>query len=152
MNTKQILEKADILNTLLSRKGQMVTVVTERPLKVRKGEELITKLSEFQARVGVNYDNIASVQEKRASGELPEVNAGLPWGEWDVPNYTIKHKDELYIRMATVTNGFKREPVYTRKGVEISAEEAKKAALASEFSPSNSEVFNIKLSNILEVR
>lgn len=140
------------LATFLSRKGGIVTVKTQRALKVRKGQAAILKISEFQARVGVKYDNIAVVQEKRASGDLPAVNAGLPWGEWDVPNYTIKHKDELYVRCTSLDTNFKRAPIFIRDGAVITAEEAKIASLASEFTPSTSDVFNIKLSSVIEVR
>ena len=57
-----------ILSTVLARKGAIATFITQRPLKVRKGEQPIIKTSEFQARIGVNYDNIAAVQEKRENG------------------------------------------------------------------------------------
>ena len=141
-----------ILSTVLARKGAIATFITQRPLKVRKGEQPIIKTSEFQARIGVNYDNIAAVQEKRENGELPAQNAGLPWGQWVVPNYIISHNDALYVRCTTVNNDFNVCTVYTRDGVLINASEAKRAALASEFSSSDSEVFNIKLNSVVEVR
>ncbi len=71
-----------MIDTLLTRKGQIATLVTERPCKVRKGRDAITKRSEFQCRVGVDYDNIKTVIAGRANGEKPEENAGLPWGVW----------------------------------------------------------------------
>lgn len=140
-------------NLLMSRKGQIVTLVTERPLKVRKNQEAITKRSEFQCRVGVTYDNIQAVKDKRATGELPAVNAGLPWGEWvDFP-YVIAHKGEYYLRCTMLRNAFRKAPTYTRNGVEITAAEAQLAALASEFGQGdNNDVFNIKVSSIREVR
>lgn len=141
------------LDTLLSRKGQIVTVATERAMKVRKGQDPITKRSEFQARVGVNYDNIANVQEKRASGELPAENAGLPWGEWALFPYVITHKGEYYVRCTVVRNNFRKAPVYVRNGLVISKEEAQAACLASEFSErDDNDVFNIKLSSVLSVK
>lgn len=152
MTAQQMFRQNELMNVFLSRKGGIVTVETEREMKVRKGEQPIMKVSEFQARVGVNYDNIASVQEKRATGELPEKNAGLPWGEWKVPNYIIEHKGELYVRMATLNNTFKRAPKFFRNGVEISADEARAASLASEFSTKEGDVFNIKLSTVKAVK
>ena len=141
-----------LLNKLLERKGQIATFTTERPLKVRKNEPAITKTSTFQARVGVDYDNIQAVQDKRASGELPEENAGLPWGTWAVFPYIIEHKGESYFRCTRIRNNFIPKTVYTRDGVVISKEEAKAAALASEFKEdSDNEVFNIKVSSILAV-
>lgn len=141
------------MEQLLARKGQICTFTTTRPLKVRKGQAPITKTSTFQARVGVNYDNIATVQEKRANGELPAENQGLPWGEWEVFPYVIAHKGEKYFRCTSIRNNFVSKTEYTRDGFAISKEEAQVAALASEFSTGEpSEVFNIKLSSILEVK
>lgn len=141
------------LDTLMSRKGQIVTLVTTRAMKVRKGQEAIQKTSEFQARVGVNYDNIKAVQEKRAEGELPAENAGLPWGEWvDFP-YVIAHKGEYYVRCTVVRNNFRKAPAFTRNGVEITREEAQAACLASEFREGDdNDVFNVKLSAIRSVK
>jgi hypothetical protein len=141
------------LDTLLSRKGQIVTVETERSMKVRKNQEPILKQSEFQCRVGVNYDNIASVKEGRANGEKPAENAGLPWGEWVVFPYVIAHKGEYYVRCTVVRNNFRKAAKFIRGGVEISKEEAQVACLASEFSEGgDNEVFNIKVSSIRSVK
>lgn len=141
------------LDTLMSRKGQIVTLVTARPMKVRKGQDAITKTSEFQCRVGVNYDNIKAVQEKRAEGQLPAENAGLPWGEWvDFP-YVIAHKGEYYVRCTILRNAHRKSPSFTRGGVEISRDEAQVACLASEFREGDdNDVFNVKLSAIRSVK
>jgi hypothetical protein len=141
------------LDTLMSRKGQIVTLVTTRPMKVRKGQDAIQKTSEFQCRVGVNYDNIKAVQEKRAEGQLPAENAGLPWGEWvDFP-YVIAHKGEYYVRCTVLHNGFRKAPTFTRNGAEISKDEAQVACLASEFREGDdNDVFNVKLSAIRSVK
>jgi hypothetical protein len=141
------------LDTLLSRKGQIVTVKTQRPVKMKKGQPAVMKASEFQCRVGVNYDNIKAVQEKRESGELPKENAGLPWGEWALFPYVIAHKGEYYVRCTMLHNGFRKAPVYTIEGVEVDKEAVKAMALASEFREGDdNDVFNIKLSSILEVK
>lgn len=145
--------KKDFLPELLTKKGQIVTIVTERPMKVRKGQDPIAKRSEFQCRIGVEYDNIKKVQEKRETGELPEKNGGLPWGEWVDYPYTITHKDEMYLRCTLLRNMTGKEPVYTRNNEVITKEEAKAASLASEFAPkTDMDIFNIKVSSILEVR
>ena len=141
------------IDTLLSRKGQIVTVETERPMKVRKGQEAVTKRSEFQCRVGVNYDNIKAVQEKRESGELPRENAGLPWGEWALFPYVITHKGEYYVRCTVLRNGFRKAAEYRRGDQVITKEEAQIACLASEFRDGDdNDVFNIKVSSIRSVR
>ena len=141
------------MDTLLSRRGQIVTVETERAMKVRKGQDPITKRSEFQCRVGVNYDNIKAVQEKRESGELPRENAGLPWGEWALFPYVITHKGEYYVRCTVIRNGFRKAAEYRRGDQLITKEEAQIACLASEFKlGDDNEVFNIKVSSIRAVR
>jgi hypothetical protein len=141
------------LDTLLTRKGQIVTVKTTRPVKVRKGMPAINKTSEFQCRVGVNYDNIATVKEGRTDGTLPAENAGLPWGEWEIFPYVIAHKGERYVRCTLLQNNFHRAPVFTLEdGSVIAKEDVIPMALASEFKEGNDNaVFNIKLSSILDV-
>lgn len=142
-----------MLDLLLSRKGQIVTMLTERDCKVRKGRDPIRKQSEFQCRVGVNYDNIQAVKEGRADGTKPAENAGLPWGEWALFPYIITHKGEYYFRCTTVNNNFRKAPTYTRNGVAITKEEAQLDCLASEFSDGDKgEVFNIKVSSLLAVK
>jgi hypothetical protein len=144
---------AEHLKTLLSRKGQIVTLVTERDCKVRKGMEPVRKHSEFQARVGVNYDNIKAVQEKRAEGVLPAENAGLPWGQWVEFPYVIEHKGEYYVRCTVVRNNFRKAPVYTVHGDVIEREMAQVMCLASEFKDGDdNDVFNIKVSSIISVK
>ena len=141
------------MDTLLSRRGQIVTVNTERPMKVRKGQEAITKTSEFQCRVGVNYDNIKTVIEGRANGDKPAENAGLPWGEWALFPYVITHKGEYYVRCTVLRNGFRKAAEYRRGDQLISKEEAQIACLASEFKDGDdNEVFNIKVSSIRSVK
>lgn len=142
-----------MLDLLLSRKGQIVSMITERDCKVRKNQDPIRKRSEFQCRVGVNYDNIKTVIEGRKDGTKPAENAGLPWGEWALFPYVITHKGEYYFRCTTLANGHSKPAVYTRNGQVISKEEAQLACLASEFGKGDdSEVFNIKVSSLQEVK
>lgn len=143
-----------MLEFLMSRKGQIVTVKTERPVKMKKGQPIVIKTSEFQCRVGVNYDNVAVVKEARENGDLPAENAGLPWGEWIEFPYTIGHKGETYIRCTMANSKFRREPVFTLiDGTVIEKAKVKLGALASEFKEGAEKiVFNIKLSSLLDVK
>lgn len=145
----------DFLSYLMSRKGQIVTVETMRPVKMRKGQPAVNKSSEFQCRVGVAYDNIGRVIEGRENGTLPAENAGLPWGEWLEFPYTIGHKGETYVRCTVIRNGFSRAPVFTlADGTVIERDTVKAGALASEFAERNDDqtVFNIKVSSIRRVK
>jgi hypothetical protein len=146
--------QAQMLELLMSRKGQIVTVKTTRPVKMKKGQAEVTKTSEFQCRVGVNYENMAAVKEGRANGELPAENAGLPWGEWLEFPYTIGHKGETYVRCTMLNNAFRRAPVFTlADGSVVDKEVVKAGALASEFREGDDNlVFNIKVSSLVEVK
>jgi hypothetical protein len=134
-------------------KGQFASLRTVRPIKVRKGKAEILKDSTFTCRVGVNYDNIAAVKEGREDGTLPSENAGLPWGEWLVFPYVIAHKGCHYFRCTTVHNEHAIPKVrFLRNGVEISKDEAKADALASEFyDKDDTEVFTVKVESITEI-
>ena len=140
------------IESLLAKKGQFVSFKTERSMKVRKGQTPIVKISEFVARVGVTYDNMKSVKEKRSDGTLPEDNQGLPWGTWVNFPYLIEHKNALYLRCSATQNKEQHGKVqFYRDGVEISRDEAKSACLASEFaSKSDGDVFNIKVDSIID--
>ena len=122
---------------------------------MRKGCAQIVKDSRFQARIGITYDNIANVQDKRDSGELPAENAGLPFGSW-VPglfNYLIEYKDKYYIRMALLHNDHSvRERRFLRNGIEVSVETAQAECLASEFKNlSDVDVISFPIDDIIEV-
>ena len=133
--------------------GQFRTVDIERPLKVKKGVEPITKKSTVSIRLGVAYDNIKDVQAKRESGELPAENAGLPWGEWLQYPYVIAHKGEQYLRCSLNKNGNPKPAQYFQNGIEITKEQAQAVAYASEFADKDDmDVFNLKASNIVTVR
>ena len=142
-----------MLDTLLSRKGQIVTVTTLRDCKVRKGQDPVRKQSTFQCRVGVNYDNIQAVKDKRAEGTLPKENAGLPWGEWALFPYVITHKGEYYVRCTVLRNAHRSSPVYTQLGATITREQAQLVCLASEFKQdADNDVFTVKVSSLVEIR
>lgn len=86
------------------KRGQFFSITWSKILPVKKNYEKYTikKTSTAVVRIGVKYDNIRAVAEKRASGELPEVNQGLPWGKWDIPGYTIEHNNKIYLRVSLV--------------------------------------------------
>lgn len=143
------------VRNLFALKGQIVTLRTMKDCKMRKGEALIVKDSTFQCRVGVNYDNIANVKEKREDGRLPEENAGLPWGQWveGLFPYVIEHKGSYYFRCTMLHNEHSiHKRRFLRNGIEVSVDEAKAACLASEFKDmSDNDVFCVRVENIMEI-
>lgn len=146
-------EANNIIDVLLTKTGQIVTLETVRDVKVKKGMPNVQKHSRFQCRIGVNYDNIQSVKDKREDGTLPEENAGLPWGEWEVFPYVIAHKGEKYLRCSTVDSGNMYPPTFMSDGKQIGVDEVRNMAYASEFSNKDGQdVFNIKVSSIVGMK
>lgn len=141
------------VEALLSKKGQIVTMTTQRPMKVRKGQPVIDKTSTFQCRVGVIYDNIAAVKQKREDGRLPAENAGLPWGQWAQFPHLIEHKGEYYLRCTVLRNNVPGSVKYIQNGIEITKDQAKAACLASEFREGDdNDVFTVKVSSVVSAR
>lgn len=131
--------------------GQFVKVQMKKELKTKKAfsHHKIVKISEFVARSGVEYDNQKDVQTKRENGELPQQNAGLPWGEWEVYPYSIKHKGARYLRFATAKTAKRAPAIYLLDGVPVEADEVKAMCLASEFAKKGDlDVVSIRESNI----
>lgn len=131
--------------------GAFYRVTWQRILKVRKthSQSIVVKTVVATVKAGITYDNLANVQDKRANGELPSVNAGLPWGQWlDFPR-VIEHKGNHYLRLYPA-NEFGRMMVgYTLNGSPCSIETAKEHCLASEFSDNESlDCFTVKLDNL----
>ncbi len=154
------------LSTFLSRKGQIVTVGWQRPMKTRGGVFAdVEKRVETQARAGVTYDHMKAVVTKRATGELPEVNQGLPWGRWAVfagqslfP-HVIAHTpkgasgERHYLRFSNLP-GAPISVKYFRDGQPISSAEARALTYASEWQGEGEtkDVFNVRADYIQFIR
>ncbi len=143
------------VQALLDMTGQFVSITYGRECKMRKGMPQVLKFSKMTLRCGIEYDNIAAVEAKRESGELPAENAGLSWGRY-VPNlypYIIEHKGSLYFRFFTVPNSAKTSPMFVLNGKEITKEEAERMCLASEFQERETtlETMTLKVEGILEI-
>jgi len=110
-----------------TRKGTNVIVEWTRPCDTRKGTAtVITKAVRMVCRMGIEYDNINNVIEKREEGTLPAVNAGLKWGTWFEYPYLISHKGKMYLRLSPGTSSlnsssatFFMDGVETTKGTVI---------------------------------
>jgi len=144
-----------LVETLLSLKGQIVTITTARDVKYRKDSPApqTIKVSTFQCRVGVNYDNLKVVQEKRENGDLPAENAGLNGMEWvQFPHLLRGIKSGKYQIRCTAFNGNPSKVAFVRNGAEISREVALVGTLASE-QPKDapSDVFNITVDSITHI-
>lgn len=149
------MEYSNILSLIDSKKrGQFFSITWSKILPVKKNYEKYTikKTSIAVVRIGVKYDNIRAVAEKRVSGELPSTNQGLPWGEWDIPGYTIKHKGKIYLRVSLVP-GSKIKSEYHVDSFLATEDIARQMCLAKAF-PNRKEsidVLTIDIENIERV-
>lgn len=142
---------ADI-ERILSKKGQIATITTMRDMRMRKGQPTVQKMSTFQCRLGVNYDNIAVVGEKRTTGELPSDPQPLAWGEWLEFPYLITHNNQLYVKCTPLHNNNTSKTKFLLDGYEISKDVVKPMCLSSEFSETRTnDAFTIKASSIIEI-
>lgn len=152
---------ANVQRLLAVPRGRIVRINTLRPMKMRKTAKstgkainmVLFKSSTFSVRVGVDYENIASVKDKTEAGER-EANGALPWGEWAVFPYLIAHKGAFYLRCTKVPGAYASSVIYAQVSeqmVECSREEAEDLCLASEFADrEDSPVFNIKVDTITQ--
>ena len=144
---------AELIKLFLSKTGQICSVSWRRPMKVFKGEtRQAEKLVSAVVRAGVNFDNMASVKEKRETGELPPENTGLPWGTWFVFPYIIEHKGEHYLRFSRFPGG-KLETHFFLDGKEVEKEALQGICTAAEFTERDSlDCFNVRASSVAELK
>jgi len=138
------------------QKGAFTSLLWESQLPVRaalKSTNIVVKRTRGIVRCGVEYDNIGAVKTGRELGELPSVNAGLTWGEWEQYPYFIGHKGNHYLRVSLV-HGSKFATEYFINGRSATKEECIPLCIKSAF-PTNEklpEVFSINVDNILAIR
>ena len=146
------------LETFLARKGQIVRLDVSRELKTRaafKGVDLRKVTCNLKLRAGVDYDNMKSVIEGRANGTKPAESQGLPWGEWKIFPHVITHKGSDYLRFSRLDGLNQAETRFYLDGAEITKEQAKEMALASEFregADAMPDVLTYKAENVLDIR
>lgn len=149
MNANQIVQ------ILQSRKGQNLRAVWRRPMKTRKGVDvLLEKETSVLVRGGIDYANLGAVQSGIATGERGEVEP-LPWGEWTAFPFIIAHKGVDYVRLYPSSFANNRPVVrYFAGGTPTNDIESLKAlCLASEFSSDDSapSCFTLKAENIISI-
>jgi hypothetical protein len=157
MNTNEIIATLPAaVQSLLALKGQIVTLTTAREVAYLKSAGVVAttlKVSTFQCRAGVNYDNLTSTKEGRADGSLPAENAGLNGVEWVVFPHVLRGiKSGKYQFRCTAFNGNPSKIKFVRDGVEIERDAALVGAAAKEFPRDEAPtVFNISISNLTHI-
>ena len=134
-------------------KGANIVVEWIRPCKTLRGvPALITKQVRMVGRVGINYDEQVAVQAKREAGELPAVNAGLPWGKWEIFPWLIEHKGEHYLRLYNGTSKTVHPSVsFFMDGLPVDKELVQELLLASEKQEKTGLCFTCKVKSLSRV-
>jgi hypothetical protein len=134
-------------------KGANIVLEWERDCKVRKSvTDSIRKRTHMAGRLGVEYDNLKAVKDKRESGELPEENAGLPWGEWLQYPLFISHKGNIYLRLYTGTSATAHPYVtFLKNGEKIEKAAIENCLLASELTASKGDCFVVKVADMTSI-
>lgn len=153
--------KISYIEKLLSRPGGIFTVKTSRPLKMLKSAKeqgvIGTKISHFQARAGVNYENIKGIDSLRRNGDLPAQNSGLKGQEYLLFPYILKTQSEIpkyLFRFTKFNSTFDTKAQFFINSKEVKKEDLKEYCLAEEYSDkkSDSPVFSISIDAIEEVK
>jgi len=153
-------KQAQILSTLLANKGQIRTVKIKRPLKLKKGCESdypIYKETIQQARCGISYENIKAVSEGRDNGELPAKNMGMKGKSWELYPYLLRNDGgELLFRFYRVNSMMGVKTKFFLGEKEVDKPEIASMVYASDLNtkvrPSLSNVFDVKIKSIVEVK
>jgi len=131
-------------------KGANIVVEWTRNGKIRKGvASLVQKQVRMVGRIGIEYDNMKAVQEKRDNGTLPSENQGLPWGRFEIYPYLIEHKGNRYLRLYKGTSAtVKPHAHWLMDGNEVSREVVAPMLLASEMQEKDGDCFCVNVNDI----
>lgn len=131
-------------------KGSNIIIEWTRQGKTRKDvSDAITKSVRMVGRIGIEYDNMKAVQEKRENGELPKENQGLPWGKFEIYPYLIEHKDKRYVRLYNGTSDLVKPKVeWFKNGLAVTRDEIAPLLLASELKSSEGDCFTVPVETI----
>ena len=138
------------------QKGSNIVVSWERPCKTKKTcPHQIVKQVLTIGRIGIDYNNLKAVQEKRENGELPEQSQPI-WngkGEWAEFPFLIRHVNsgKLYLRLYKGSSAkVKPKVAFFMDGQSVTMEQIKPFLLASETSKSseNADCFTCDIENL----
>ena len=147
----------NIIAKALNKKGTFATVQYSRPVKVKKGAPMITKVTKARnVRIGAQYDALKAVQVAKGvnnTAEAHELNTGLKGFEWDVYP-TVLHSiktNKQYIRLETNSNT-KFDTTYIMDGKVVNRADIEQYMLASEKSKGEIPVvMNIGVDSITDI-
>jgi hypothetical protein len=143
------------LDAFFNIKGTFAKVTFKsnpKPAAAFKGVDLM-KVTTGVFRAGINYANMAVVKDAIANGDKDGVGP-LPWGVWDKFPFTITHKGDTYLRLATAVGG-KVTTDYFVNGVKVDKADfdgyLTPSAAAGRPAGDDLIVFTIKAANLIAV-
>ena len=114
-----------------------------KSIKQVKGNT-IEKYSSGVYRLGISYKNIGKVKDITTHS--------LPYGEWAIANFIIKHNDNLQLRLYSSTCKYhKTKSTYLLNGQPITKNELLEMGLIKEQPKKELICFNIKLENLINI-
>lgn len=146
---------ANLIEKIENKKGQIstVTMISDLDSSMKKRNNPFFgrgffKLSRFQIRFGVSYENKASTIEKREEGKLPEPPRGKIWIQF--PYWMVSEKtNEILVACSSVKNSNSKRYFLNADFEEIDSEIVKPFLKASsDFTP---DWYTIGLKKILRV-
>jgi len=150
------MELAQVQNVIeTAPKGANIVLEWTRDAKTRKGAPKVRKMVRCIGRIGVEYDNLKAVVEKRGNGELPSENQGETWWEWVHHPFLVRHKTthQLYLRMYKGTSK-KTQPMrqFLVNGEATSFEAVETHLLSSEKrSNDTTDTFMVKIEDLTRI-
>lgn len=151
--TSTSLTATQIKENICNAKAQYVKVVYKSQKKPAAAfaRTVLTVVSSGVFRAGVEFKNLSEVKEGIEQGKRGEVQK-LPYGEWDVYPYTIKHNNQLQYRLYPTKNEqHKITKKYYVDGKQVPVSEFKNYLTPSAANKLEEDklCFNVKEENIL---
>lgn len=147
--------KLNIVRQLMGKTGQIVTITSNRPLKLLKRFKDLgiggEKKSIFQARAGISYENLSSVMAKRAAGEPEGELLGREWVEFPYINKSTK-TGQLNFRFYNIKNSFVPKVEYWIGGIKVEPEVARDYCMSTEFEKHENECFDMPIDTIIAIK
>ena len=138
--------KAGTYRTILIQNSNVGILKKYEKQGIHVGKQ--TKIT--MSRLGVGYDNMKTVQEKRENGDLPEINQGLKGVKWLRYPYTlISVKTQKVLLRVSLCKDSKITTKWVLNGEPATYEQVEPYLLASEKRKNNKpDVINVKIENI----
>jgi hypothetical protein len=112
----------------------------------------LEKITSGAFRAGIDYANLSEVKEAIAAGERGEVEP-LPWGEWAMFPFHIRHKGTDYLRLYPATGGVIQCPkvTYFMAEREITKDEYLSMLPPSARKSSDKSCFVVRMAKIIKI-